>query len=272
MALGALLRGPEGAAVGAFAGFAGAAGLHRVFERRWERIARALAVPFPDEWRGFLLSRCDNYDRLPFELRERFERDVQIFLATIRITGIGVTLDDELRLLVASSAVTLSLGWPDYDWDGLTEVLLYPDSFDRDYNFGVHEIAGQASGWGTVILSVPVLRTSFADPEDGYHVGFHEFAHVLDLEQTQFDGIPVGLPPGRVEEWVTLMRKEMERLRRGKSVLDPYGGENPPEFFAVAVESFFEIPYAVRERHRELYALLRDYFQQDPAAWDDTRG
>ena len=42
-------------------------------------------------------------------------------------------VDDELRLLVAASAVTLSAGWPDYEWDQLTEVLLYPDDFDRDY-------------------------------------------------------------------------------------------------------------------------------------------
>jgi hypothetical protein len=28
----------------------------------------------------------------------------------------------------------------------------------------------------------------------------------------------------------------------------------------------------MRERHREVYALLRDYFGQDPAAWDDGRG
>ena len=41
---------------------------------------------------------------------------------------------DDLKLLVAASAVTLSVGWPDYEWDRLTEVLLYPDDFDRDYN------------------------------------------------------------------------------------------------------------------------------------------
>ena len=40
----------------------------------------------------------------------------------------------------------------------------------------------------------------------------------------------------------------------------------------MAVEAFFEIPQVVRRRHREVYAILSEYFGQDPAAWDDARG
>jgi len=267
-----LLRDRVGAAVGLLAGAGGALGAGRLLGRRWTRRTRALAEPFPPAWRELLLERYDHYQRLPAPLRERFERDVRIFLAETRITGIGMEPDDELRLLVAASAATLSLGWPEYDWDQLTEVLVYPDDFDRDYNVGGQELSGQAHGWGTVILSAPTLHDSFDDPDDAYHVGLHEFAHLLDLEQTQFDGIPVGLSSGRMDEWVAVMRKEMERLERRKSVLDPYGAEGPEELFAVAVEAFFEAPLALRARHQELYGLLRDYFAQDPAAWDDARG
>jgi hypothetical protein len=206
------------------------------------------------------------------DLRRRFEDDVRIFIGLKRITGIEVEVTDELRLLVAASAVTVSLGWPAYDWDQLTEVLLYPDGFDRDYNFGVRERVGETSGWGSVILSVPSLRESFEDPEDAYHVGIHEFAHLLDKDRLHFDGIPPGLDASRRTEWVALAAKEMHRLERGKSVLDPYGASDPVEFLAVAVEAFFEVPQAVRRRHAELYALLAAYFAQDPAAWDDARG
>ena len=51
------------------------------------------------------------------------------------------------------------------------------------------------------------------------------------------------------------------------SVLDPYGLSSPPEFFAVAVEAFFQDPVAVATGHRELYAFLTSYFNQDPARW-----
>jgi len=46
---------------------------------------------------------------------------------------------------------------------------------------------------------------------------------------------------------------------------------SPAEFLAVGAEAFFENPQDVRRRHPELYGLLAEYFQQDPAAWDDAR-
>ena len=239
---------------------------------RWRTRRAALAAPFPDGWRVLLRQWCDHYNRLPDHLRARFEDDLRIFLAEKPITGVGVEVIDDLRLLVAASAVTLSLGWPAYEWDQLNEVLLYPDDFDRDYEFGVDDLSGQAHPWGTVILSVPALCQSFRDPDDAYHVGFHEFAHLLDLEQTHFDGILRGFDDAAARRWVEVREREIPRMLQGDSVLDEYGAHDPVEFAAVAVEAFFEAALALRRNHGELYELLVTYFQQDPAAWDDARG
>jgi MtfA peptidase len=239
---------------------------------RWRARRRALATPFPEAWRRLLRDWCDHALRLPPELRERFEADLRIFLAEKTITGVGVPVSDEVRILVAASAVTLSLGWPDYEWDQLHEVLLYPDDFDRDYEFGSDELAGQAHPWGTIILSVPALCESFRDPDDAYHVGFHEFAHLLDLEQTHFDGIPAGFDDAQSRRWVEIREQEMPRMLRDDSVLDEYGAHDPVEYLAVAIEAFFEAALALRRGHPELYELLVAYFGQDPAAWDDARG
>jgi len=267
-----LIAGPPGALAGAGLGTCVALALEiRSRKRRAHRRA-VLQAPFPESARDFLLESYDHYDRLPPDWRGRFEDDVRVFLAEKRITGIAVEVTDELRLLVAASAVTVSLGWPDYEWDQLTEVLLYPQDFDRDYRFDTSELAGQAHPWGTIILSVPSLRESFEDPDDGFHVGIHEFAHLLDGSHSRFDGIPPGLDASRSRDWRDVADREMERLRRGKSVLDDYGAHDPVEFLAVAVEGFFEMPLALRKRHRELYAILAVYFGQDPAAWDDARG
>ncbi len=271
-AVGAMAADWAGAAAGLVVGIGAGVALQFALGRKARRRNAALATPFPEAWRQTLLRACDSFERLDPTWRARFERDVQIFLAEKRITGVGVELDDELRLLVAASAVTLSVGWPDYEWDQLSEVLLYPDDFDRDYRFGGAERAGEAHPWGTVILSVPALFDSFEYPDDAFHVGIHEFAHLLDVSQTHFDGIPAGLAGRGAREWVTLAEKEMERLRHGRSVFDDYGAHDPVEFWAVAVEAFFEVPQLVRRRHRESYALLSGYFGQDPAAWDDARG
>jgi hypothetical protein len=270
--LGGLLLGAWGALGGGLLGLAAGFGLRRALGRRAKRRRALLAAPFPEAWRRFLTQRCDPYERLPPDLRGRFEDDLRLFVAEKRITGVGIPVTEELKLLVAASAVTLSLGWPDYEWDHLTEVLLYPQDFARDYGFEMQELSGQAHGWGTVILSAPALVESFADPDDGYHVGIHEFAHLVQVDQSRFAEIPLGLGAAGSREWAALVTAEMERLRRGKSVLDPYAGENAVEFMAVAVEAFFEIPLDLRARHREVYAILAEHFRQDPAAWDEARG
>ena len=270
--LGALLFGWSGGLAGGALGLAGGLALFRALRGRAERRRALLRTPFPEPWRRFLLDRCDPYERLPVELRARFEQDLRVFLAEKRITGVGIRATEELRLLVGASAMTLSVGWPDYEWDRLTEVLLYPQDFARDYGFEMKELSGQAHGWGTVILSAPALIESFEHPDDGYHVGIHEFAHLVQVEQARFAEIPPGLDEEYGREWTELVAAEMDRIRRGKSVLDAYAGENPSEFLAVAVEAFFEIPLELRDRHREVYAILAAYFRQDPAAWDEARG
>jgi Mlc titration factor MtfA (ptsG expression regulator) len=261
-----LLVGPGAAVVGALAGAGTGLALHRRAAARATRRERALALPFPEAWRE-VLRGYDHYAHLPAALVPRFEDDVRIFLLEKRITGVDVVVDDELRVLVAASAATLSLGWPEFEWDALAEVLLYPQDFDRDYSYEDPELSGQTSPWGTVILSVPTLRGSFDDPDDGYHVGLHEFAHLVDMEAAEFRGTPAGLGEAAAARWPELARAEMDRMRRGRSVLDDYGADDVVEFFAVAVEGFFETPLELRRHHRELYDLLADWFRQDPAAW-----
>jgi Mlc titration factor MtfA (ptsG expression regulator) len=252
--------------------------VQRALGRKAARRRAVLALPFPEKWRTYLVEAYDHFERLPPPWRARFEDDARIFLAEKRMTGVGTDVTDELRLLVAASAVTLSVGWPDYEWDQLTEVLLYAQNFERDhYTFDAEsDFVGEAPGLGTVILSVPALLESFDVPDDAFHVGIHEFVHVLghsvEADHVGSQGVPAGLDGARAREWVAVAEKEMERLRKGRSAFDDYGAHDPVEFLGVAVEAFFEIPQVVRRRHREVYSLLSGYFRQDPAAWDDARG
>jgi len=68
---------------------------------------------------------------------------------------------------------------------------------------------GGTHPWGIVLLSVPSLRKSFAEPHDGYHVGIHEFAHLLDLAGSEVDGVPVGMKPDRIPTWLDLVERDV---------------------------------------------------------------
>lgn len=242
--------------------------LGRISVWRRKRRQAILSIPFPRPWADFMETRSEHYRHLPIGCREQFKDQTRIFLAEKRITGVEMEVTDEARLLVAASAVTLTAGWPGYTWDQLAEVLLYPDDFDQDYKFGGTDASGIAHQWGVVILSVPALQRSFDGTAGSYHVGFHEFAHLLDLAQTRFDGIPSYLSDDSIRQWSQILEREEERLRHGDSVLDPYALASSVELFAVAVEAFFQTPVTLADRHPELYAFLSSYFCQDPAAWN----
>ena len=69
-----------------------------------------------------------------------------------------------------------------------------------------------------------------------------------------------------------MLFKEYEEFRRcaemgGALVMDAYGATNQAEFFAVATECFFEKPKELCLKRPELYAALKQFYGQDPAAW-----
>ena len=47
--------------------------------------------------------------------------------------------------------------------------------------------------------------------------------------------------------------------------MQDYGATNPAEFFAVTTEAFFDVPVALEQNEPDLYAVMRDYFRQNPA-------
>ena len=71
----------------------------------------------------------------------------------------------------------------------------------------------------------------------------------------------------------TLVEQEMDRLRRGKSVHRPLRRRGArPSSWPWRWRRSSRCRWRCAQRHREVYAILRDYFGQDPAAWDDARG
>jgi hypothetical protein len=132
------------------------------------------------------------------------------------------------------------------------------------------EFDGESWDRGAVVLSAKAVRQSSRRP-DGFNVVLHEFAHQFDA----MDGVSDGCPPMPRElrvRWASVMAEEYEALcradRKGKDTfLDPYGAESPAEFFAVAVEAFFELPVDLREEHPRIHELLVGVFATDPARW-----
>lgn len=233
--------------------------------RRW-RLARA---PFPEAWRAWMARYVSFYRRLPPGAQARFERDVQFFVHEQSFEAAGeVELTDELRLSVAASAALLLYGRPGWEWPTRRTFLFYPGAFDEGYLMddlgGPHgDFDGMAHEQGPVILSVPSVRAAWARPDDGSHVVLHELAHLFDFDADGL-GVPSLMDPSSARAWYDLVQTEMRRVRLGHSLLRRYAAHDEAEFFAVAVENFFERPTALRRRHPNVFAALTAFFALDP--------
>lgn len=241
------------------------------FRRRRRR--KLLAQPFPKPWRD-VLEDYPFYVRLDGDERRRLEGILRVVIAETHWEGVdGFELGDRARVTVAGLAALLVLNIEHDYYRRVTSILIHPSTYASAHKHrragGVQAegtpLLGQAWYRGPVILSWESVQQGALNAEDGQNVVIHEFAHRLDM----LDGFVDGTPPLRhrhaYEVWTRVMTSEYERLQAGRGkVLDRYGATNEGEFFAVATETFFEKPRQMKARHPDLYALLSDYYQQDP--------
>ena len=222
--------------------------------------------PISDDYKTILAQQVPFYQALNEEKKKDFENRVQHFLATTRITGVKTTVEDIDRVLIAASAVIPIFNFQGWEYVNLHEVLLYPDSFDHDFQQeGSHRSVIGMVGHGALnhvmILSQHELRQAFINKTGKTNTAIHEFVHLVDKTDGEIDGIPEFiLEKQYILPWLELMRKEIKLILKDRSDINPYGATNEAEFFAVVSEYFFERPKLLKEKHPELYKLLADIF------------
>jgi len=252
-----------------------------MFFLRGRRRKKLLQTPLDDTQRAVLHRAAPLCASLPGNLRARHEGVVQVLLHEKTWEGAGgMDLDDAMRLSIAGQAALLQLRESAEFFPGLDTVLVYPEAFvvphaetDED-GFVVHddpdERAGESWQRGVVVISwQDAARES--RHRDGYNVVLHEFAHQLDDLSGEADGTPP-LPRHLLDRWADGFQAAFEahqrNLRRRRPLLfDEDAAQSPCEFFATAVELFFEYPGDLAHAFGEVYDLLSDYLELDPKHW-----
>jgi Mlc titration factor MtfA (ptsG expression regulator) len=230
------------------------------------RRKKVVITPITENYKQTLIERVPFYKNLDEERKQEFENRVQHFLATTRITGIKTTVEDIDRVLIASSAVIPIFNFPGWEYVNLHEVLLYPDSFDHEFQQeGDHRsvigMVGSGAMNHVMILSQHEIRQAFINKTGKTNTAIHEFVHLVDKTDGTIDGVPEFILDKKyILPWLELMRKEIELILKDRSDINPYGATNEAEFFAVVSEYFFERPKLLKEKHPDLYTLLSEIF------------
>jgi hypothetical protein len=238
-----------------------------IFRRRKKPVT---VEPFPAAYRQLLLQEVLFYEQLEDTKKKEFEHRMQDFLARVRISGVNTTVEDLDKVLVAASAIIPIFGFPDWQYINLREVLLYPDSFNMDFEQAGADrstlgMVGTGAMQNVMILSRHELRQGFLNRTGKNNTAIHEFVHLVDKTDGSVDGVPELLLSRRyVLPWLELMQQEIKNILKNRSDINPYGATNQGEFLAVAAEYFFERPDLLQDKHPELYVLLTKIFRQVP--------
>jgi len=209
------------------------------------RRARLRAQPTTRAWREILERNLPIFTRLAAADQSELLGHTNVFLAEKHFEGAGsLELTDEIRVTIAGQACLLLLHRDTDYYPQLISIIVYPSGYtareDRHIGGGIWEEGGEdrlghtGQRLSALVLAWDAVRHGAAAPTDGENLVLHEFAHQLDFENMSSDG---------------------------------YGATNPSEFFAVATETFFERPRALKKKHPTLFAQLQRFYRQDPTTY-----
>jgi len=258
-----------------------------MFGTKQRRRRKLRQTPLPEEAMAWISRNVPYYRYLPDRDRMELSGLVQVFLAEKNFEGCGgMTITPEIRWTIAGLACLLLLRRETDFYPLLQSILVYPQTFVterlEELDSGlvteeVQELVGETWSQGSLAISWDDLLYDIAHHGEGYNVVLHEFAHQLDEESGLADGTPILPDADLYPLWAEVFTREYRALRADLNAgrptfLDEYGAESETEFFAVATETFFELPRQFRTEHLELYRLLARYYRQDPASWPVPEG
>ncbi len=219
-------------------------------------------ILLPENYRELLTDYIKFYKQLDEKGKETFDKRIQHFLSAVKITGVNAIAEDIDRLLIAAGAIIPVYAFPDWQYINLHEILLYPGTFNEDFDQAGSErhisgMVGTGAMQHVMIITKWELRQGFINNNDARNTAIHEFVHLIDKMDGTMDGIPeIILERKYIDKWKNMMDSTIWQMKNYGSDIDMYGATNHAEFFAVISEYFFERPDLLKANHPALYEML----------------
>jgi len=219
------------------------------------------------KYKIYLLKYFPFYNALSERQKITFEKRVQKFIDLKKFIPRGSIreISPEMKVMIAGSAIQLTFGYPNVYFRHFKRILIYPDNYYSTITRQYHK--GEVNVRGLIVLSWRDFHAGFANPSDGINLGLHEMAHALRLinivENDEFDFYEKQI----MMQFDREAEIEIGRIKDSAmvpSIFRDYSFTNKEEFFAVAVELFFEKACLFKEYHPKVYKLLVEIFKIDP--------
>lgn len=220
--------------------------------------------PLEEIYRKELETHFVYYQNLTSVNKRKFETRVQAFIdGNTFIPRSFADVTAEMKALIAGSAVQLTFGFEHLNFEHFNKILIYQDDYYSTITRKYHQ--GEVNARGLIVLSWKNFVEGYEVHDDGRNLGLHEMAHALRLENAIQNDEYDFIDNAHIQKFEALANLEMEKIRLGgESFFRKYAATNPHEFFAVAVENFFERSVDFKNFHPELYHTMSLLLKQDP--------
>ncbi len=197
------------------------------------------------------------------------EKDVFIkrsykLINSVKIIGRqGFELTSNMKFFVIAAYVQITFGFKYYNMPKFRTIIVYPNEYQNKITGNMHY--GEVNPKGLIVLSWKRLLKGYEIKDDAINLGLHEMAHALMHTIMNSNDHESGLD-NYLKEIVKLSYVEIKKIRNNEnSYFRSYAGTNIYEFFAIAVESFFETPDELKSNLPKLYFYLVKLVKQDPS-------
>lgn len=203
------------------------------------------------------------YNQLPEQDKERFIIRAYKLAKYFNIIGRqNFKLTYDIKLFIVAAQVQLTFGFKKYILPKFRTILIYPDAYKNKLTGNMHY--GEVNPKGVIVLSWKRLLKGHKITDDAINLGLHEMAHALMYTIIHSNNHDNGLD-SFLRNIVSLSKEEMKKIENDDHhFFRSYAGTNTYEFFAVAVEYFFEIPKELKHEFPRLYEYLTLLLKQDP--------
>ncbi|GMQ29082.1 zinc-dependent peptidase [Algoriphagus confluentis] len=231
-------------------------------EARWKLFPRKVSL---EEVR-FLEQHFYYFSQLKNPHKREFISRLETILSSKRFLGRGglEEVTSEMELLIGATITMVVFGWKSLRLAHFHTILVYPNTYYSTINKIYHR--GEVNPkHGLIVISWRCFVEGLADKSDGINLGIHEVAHALKLANwIQNDG-EREFSPQAWKEYSKWVPGELAKVKSGQGTFfRESAGLNEHEFFAVALENFFERSREFKEYHAQLYQSLIQLLRQDP--------
>lgn len=209
--------------------------------------------------KALLKSKFSFYTKLSKKEKKYFEHRLASFIIDKDFIGRdGISITEEMKVLISATAVMLTFGFRDYHIGLISKIVVYPSKFYSNTSKVYHK--GEFNPrLRALVLSWDDFEQGFNITNDNLNLGIHEFTHAIHLNSIKERDVSSTIFIDTFKD-LSVLLSEQEVLRSklmSSKYFRKYAYTNQFEFLAVAIEHFIETPQDFKSQFPEVYFKVK---------------